>query len=56
MWHAQLAACARRLKRRALGLDLVVVDYLQLCRGTRATPARSASPAKPTSAGEAWQG
>ncbi|MBC6408646.1 MAG: AAA family ATPase [Rhodobacteraceae bacterium] len=34
---SQLAARARRLKRRALGLDLVVVDYLQLCRGTRPT-------------------
>lgn len=30
---AQLAARARRLKRTH-GLDLIVIDYLQLCRGT----------------------
>ncbi len=32
---SQLAARARRLKRTH-GLDLLVVDYLQLCRGTKA--------------------
>ena len=30
---SQLAARARRLKRTH-GLDLIVIDYLQLCRGT----------------------
>ncbi|WP_166415877.1 replicative DNA helicase [Cochlodiniinecator piscidefendens] len=32
---SQLAARARRLKRTH-GLDLLVIDYLQLCRGTKA--------------------
>jgi replicative DNA helicase len=33
---AQLAARARRLKR-TYGLDLLVVDYLQLCRGSKSS-------------------
>ncbi len=31
---ATLAARARRLKRQQGGLDLIVIDYLQLCRGS----------------------
>ena len=45
---AQLAARARRLKRQR-GLDIIVIDYIQLMQGPRAKPRRTASRKSPRS-------
>jgi replicative DNA helicase len=45
---AQLAARARRLKRQR-GLDVMVIDYVQLMTGSRRNPARTACRKSPKS-------